>query len=93
MNIVTLQIELKIKEEKSLVEDVDGDDQNKELKRLQFYGAGPKMAGYDDKKEQKPRGKNIKYDFDPVSVVSRSIVIFHNFSRMNEASNLGFCYR
>lgn len=40
---------------------------NKELRRLQFYGAGPKMAGYDDKKEAKPRSKNIKYDFDPVS--------------------------
>lgn len=64
-----LQIELKIKEERSS-EDADLDDKNKELKRLQFYGAGPKMAGYDDKKEQKPRSKNIKYDFDPVSFVS-----------------------
>ncbi|XP_066248844.1 lysine-specific demethylase 5 [Euwallacea similis] len=59
------EIELKIKEEKSV--DPDGDDKNKELKRLQFYGAGPKMAGYDDKKEQKPRSKTIKYDFDPLA--------------------------
>lgn len=60
-----LQIELKIKEEKS----DDGDDKNKELKRLQFYGAGPKMAGYDDSKDQKPRSKTIKYDLDPVSKI------------------------
>jgi len=39
------------------------------LKRLQFYGAGPKMAGYDDRKDQKPRSKSIKYDLDPVSII------------------------
>lgn len=62
---------LKIKEEKS--EDDEGG--NKELKRLQFYGAGPKMAGYDDKKETKPRTKTIKYDFDPVSTCNHYINI------------------
>lgn len=57
---------LKVKEEtKDMVE--EDDPNNKELKRLQFYGAGPKMAGFDDKKEQKPRKMNKFYDFDPVS--------------------------
>lgn len=46
----------------------EADENNKELKRLQFYGAGPKMAGYNvDKKEDKPKGKSINYEFDPVS--------------------------
>ncbi|ENN74310.1 lysine-specific demethylase lid isoform X3 [Dendroctonus ponderosae] len=80
------EIELKIKEEKSLVEDVDGDDQNKELKRLQFYGAGPKMAGYDDKKEQKPRGKNIKYDFDPLAKY-----VCHNCNRGDAEEYMLLC--
>lgn len=41
--------------------------ENKELKRLQFYGAGPKMAGYNlDKKEEKTRGKVMNFEFDPV---------------------------
>lgn len=56
---------LKVKEEKKEIEDEDAG--NKELKRLQFYGAGPKMAGFDDKKEQKPRKSNKFFDFDPVS--------------------------
>jgi hypothetical protein len=52
----------------------DGTDtnENKELRRLQFYGAGPKMAGYQTRKEEKPknktRGKKVNYEFDPVSV-------------------------
>lgn len=59
---------------KSPVKKVDLDDSlesenNKELKRLQFYGAGPKMAGYNiEKKEEKTRGKVLNFDFDPVSV-------------------------
>ncbi|PSN53136.1 hypothetical protein C0J52_06257 [Blattella germanica] len=46
-------------------------NENKELRRLQFYGAGPKMAGYHARKEEKPknktRGKKVNYEFDPVS--------------------------
>lgn len=46
----------------------EADENNKELKRLQFYGAGPKMAGYNvGKKEEKPKGKSLNYEFDPVS--------------------------
>lgn len=44
------------------------DERNKELKRLQFYGAGPKMAGYNlDKKDEKTRCKVLNFEFDPVS--------------------------
>ncbi|KDR13965.1 hypothetical protein L798_11923, partial [Zootermopsis nevadensis] len=47
-------------------------NENKELRRLQFYGAGPKMAGYQTRKEEKPknktRGKKVNYEFDPVSL-------------------------
>ncbi|KAF0311016.1 Lysine-specific demethylase lid [Amphibalanus amphitrite] len=39
---------------------------NKELKRLQFYGAGPKMSGYQENNKSKPRAKKILYDIDPV---------------------------
>lgn len=49
---------------------MDG-EHNKELKRLQFYGAGPKMAGYNlDKKDDKTRGKIVNYDldYDPVRI-------------------------
>lgn len=48
----------------------DGDN-NKELRRLQFFGAGPKMAGYNQKvKEDKTRGKKANYDYDPVSLIA-----------------------
>lgn len=40
---------------------------NKELRRLQFYGAGPKMAGFNPKDDGKNRGKKINYE-DPVSI-------------------------
>lgn len=46
-------------------------DNSKELKKLQFYGAGPKMAGFNTKenpkKGNKTRGVKLTYDFDPVS--------------------------
>lgn len=48
----------------------DSDD-SKELKKLQFYGAGPKMAGFNTKeakKSNKTRGLKLVYEFDPVSV-------------------------
>lgn len=49
-------------------EELKDDDGNTELKRLQFYGAGPKMAGYNvGKKDNKPRSKLVNYDYDPVS--------------------------
>jgi len=45
-------------------------DKSKELKKLQFYGPGPKMAGFntkEGKKSNKTRGLKLVYDFDPVS--------------------------
>lgn len=45
------------------------EESNKELRRLQFFGAGPKMAGYNQKikKENDGRGKKTNCDYDPVS--------------------------
>ncbi|KAJ4441673.1 hypothetical protein ANN_11531 [Periplaneta americana] len=43
---------------------------NTELKRLRFYGAGPKMAGYQaakEKPENKTSGKDVNYVFDSLS--------------------------
>lgn len=53
----------------------DPDENNKELKRLQFYGAGPKMAGYniDKKEEDQLEGKSCSSsESDPVSQVCLS---------------------
>lgn len=47
-------------------------DKSKELKKLQFYGPGPKMAGFntkEGKKSNKTRGLKLIYDFDPVSTI------------------------
>lgn len=47
-------------------------DKSKELKKLQFYGAGPKMAGFNTKevkKSNKTRGLKLIYEFDPVRVI------------------------
>ena len=45
-------------------------ENSKELKKLQFYGPGPKMAGFNTKepkqKSNKTRGVKLVYDFDPV---------------------------
>ncbi|KAJ8923502.1 hypothetical protein NQ315_010080 [Exocentrus adspersus] len=78
----TENLALKIKEEKTDDEDVG----NKELRRLQFYGAGPKMAGYDDKKESKPRSKNVKYDFDPLAKY-----VCHNCNRGDAEEYMLLC--
>lgn len=46
-------------------------DKSKELKKLQFYGPGPKMAGFNTKeakKSNKTRGLKFVYEFDPVSI-------------------------
>ena len=55
-----------------------GQENSKELKKLQFYGAGPKMAGFntkEGKKSNKTRGIKLTYEFDPVSV-RKSITFF-----------------
>ncbi|CAH1103658.1 unnamed protein product [Psylliodes chrysocephalus] len=82
----TENLALKIKEEKS--EDEEGG--NKELRRLQFYGAGPKMAGYDEKKDPKPRHKAVKYDFDPVSL-NLAKYVCHNCNRGDAEEYMLLC--
>ncbi|KAK9723158.1 PHD-finger [Popillia japonica] len=69
-------------------EDIEGDN-NKELKRLQFYGAGPKMAGYNlDKKDDKPRGKIVNYDldYDPLAKY-----VCHNCNRGDSEEYMLLC--
>ena len=42
---------------------------SKELARLQFFGAGPKMAGLpsDQMVKEKTRGVKLNFEYDPVS--------------------------
>ena len=41
---------------------------SKELARLQFYGAGPKLAGMpSDKTAKEKRGSKATFEYDPVS--------------------------
>ncbi|KAF5292984.1 hypothetical protein FQR65_LT11102 [Abscondita terminalis] len=62
---VTGQCSTKVKEE---ICNSSETEHNKELKRLQFYGAGPKMAGFNNvKNEDKLNVKSIVYDFDPLA--------------------------
>lgn len=66
----------------------DDKDNSKELKKLQFYGPGPKMAGFntkEGKKSNKTRGVKLVYEVDPVSVVHNYI-----FSYMIYICKLGF---
>ena len=46
---------------------------SKELARLQFFGAGPKMAGLPSEKslKEKTRGMKLNFDYDPVRFVAR----------------------
>lgn len=57
-------------------------ENNKELRRLQFFGAGPKMAGYNQKvkEETKTRGKKNNCDYDPVSVIFFKVVPRHCYA-------------
>ena len=43
---------------------------SKELARLQFFGAGPKLAGVPTEKtnRDKTRGVKLNFEYDPVSV-------------------------
>ncbi|CAH1965004.1 unnamed protein product [Acanthoscelides obtectus] len=74
---------LKVKEEKP---DLDDESGNKELRRLQFYGAGPKMAGYDEKKDVRPRNKQCKFDFDPLAKY-----VCHNCNRGDAEEYMLLC--
>ncbi|CAH0562135.1 unnamed protein product [Brassicogethes aeneus] len=83
----TDNLALKIKDEKCDDDDLD----NKELKRLQFYGAGPKMAGYQDKREGKHRGKNLNFDFDPVSTSYLAKYVCHNCNKGDAEEYMLLC--
>nr|CAI5832447.1 unnamed protein product [Callosobruchus analis] len=74
---------LKVKEEKP---NIDDESENKELRRLQFYGAGPKMAGYDEKKDVKPRNKQCKFEFDPLAKY-----VCHNCNRGDAEEYMLLC--
>lgn len=50
---------------KDEIKDEYDEEKNKELKRLQIYGAGPKMAGFQDKKDSKSPEKKKKDECDP----------------------------
>ena len=52
---------------------------SKELARLQFFGAGPKLAGVPTEKQtrDKTRGVKLNFEYDPVSyVVTYSLIEF-----------------
>ncbi|KAG5337753.1 KDM5A demethylase, partial [Acromyrmex heyeri] len=64
-------------------------DKSKELKKLQFYGPGPKMAGFNTKeakKSNKTRGLKLVYDFDPLAKY-----ICHNCGRGDNEENMLLC--
>ncbi|PNF26510.1 Lysine-specific demethylase 5A [Cryptotermes secundus] len=70
--------------------DTSDGNENKELRRLQFYGAGPKMAGYQTRKEEKPknktRGKKVSYEFDPLAKY-----VCHNCGRGDVEESMLLC--
>ncbi|XP_067209117.1 lysine-specific demethylase 5A isoform X3 [Linepithema humile] len=64
-------------------------DKSKELKKLQFYGPGPKMAGFntkEGKKSNKTRGLKLVYDFDPLAKY-----ICHNCGRGDNEESMLLC--
>ncbi|KAK0162000.1 hypothetical protein PV327_008383 [Microctonus hyperodae] len=69
--------------------EIDNDKDSKELKKLQFYGAGPKMAGFntkDGKKSNKTRGIKYTYDYDPLAKY-----ICHNCGRGDMEESMLLC--
>ncbi|XP_011494343.1 PREDICTED: lysine-specific demethylase lid [Ceratosolen solmsi marchali] len=65
-------------------------ENSKELKKLQFYGAGPKMAGFNtketNKKSNKTRGVKLVYEFDPLAKY-----ICHNCGKGDNEENMLLC--
>ena len=56
------------------VEEEKANSFSKELARLQFFGAGPKMAGLPSEKsaKEKTRGIKLNYEYDPVRTIGLS---------------------
>ncbi|KAJ8679278.1 hypothetical protein QAD02_015065, partial [Eretmocerus hayati] len=65
-------------------------ENSKELKKLQFYGAGPKMAGFvtkeSTKKANKTRGIKLVYEFDPLAKY-----VCHNCGQGDNEENMLLC--
>lgn len=76
--------------ENPIGQDISDGSENKELRRLQFYGAGPKMAGYQTRREEKPknktRGKKVNYEFDPLAKY-----VCHNCGRGDVEESMLLC--
>lgn len=65
---------------------------SKELRRLQFYGAGPKMAGYNDKEKQAiSRKKNLDSENDPRHRDKLAKYICRNCGRGDGEENMLLC--
>ncbi|XP_058808329.1 lysine-specific demethylase 5 isoform X2 [Phymastichus coffea] len=66
-------------------------ENSKELKKLQFYGAGPKMAGFNTKETKKAasnktRGLKLVYEYDPLAKY-----ICHNCGKGDDEENMLLC--
>lgn len=65
-------------------------EETKEKDKERFYGAGPKMTGVQNVKEEKPktktRGKKISYDYDPLAKY-----ICHNCGRGDVEESMLLC--
>ncbi|XP_020280192.1 lysine-specific demethylase 5A isoform X2 [Pseudomyrmex gracilis] len=75
--------------EKIKIKHFNDTDKSKELKKLQFYGPGPKMAGFNTKeakKSNKTRGLKLVYEFDPLAKY-----ICHNCGRGDNEENMLLC--
>lgn len=63
-------------------------ENSKELKKLQFYGAGPKMAGFVSKevksKGNKTRGVKLSYEFDPVGCNEKTDLVKNPYVETND---------
>ncbi len=68
------------KKEKQEEDSKTGNSFSKELARLQFFGAGPKMAGLPTEKsiKQQTRGNKLNFEYDPVRRCNLSSTSLHH---------------